>query len=182
VIAFANAGADAQNSVKQAVEFGMMKGGQRLTALLMFITDVLALGLETAQGLVLTTSFYWDLNDPTRAWTKRFRAHKNRVPTMNQAAAYTSVRHFLRAVQSAGTSDPKQVAATMRALPVSDMFNDDVRIREDGRVLSRMYLMQVKPPAKSMSRDDVYQKLAVTPGEQAFRPLSESECGLLVRK
>ncbi len=180
VIAFCNAGADAQNAIKQAADFGLGRGGQRLAAMLLFITDVLALGLPSAQGLVLSNSFYWDLNDATRAWTKRFRAQKDRLPSMNQAAVYAGVRHYARAAQVGGR-DAKLAAAAMRALPVNDMFNEDVRIREDGRVLSRMYLMEVKTAADSRTPDDVYKVLATEPGEQAFRPLSESEC-TLVRK
>ena len=179
VIALANAGADTQNAIKQAGEFGITRGGQRLAGLLTFITDVAALGLPTAQGLVLSNSFYWDLNDRTRAWTKQFRAHKNRVPSMNQAAAYCSVRHFLRAVQAAGTVDGQKVAETMRSMPVDDMYNENVRIRQDGRVLSKMYLMQVKSPKESAYPDDDYKVLSTTPGDTAFRPLAESECSLV---
>jgi branched-chain amino acid transport system substrate-binding protein len=178
VIAFCNAGADAQNAIKQAAEFGLGRGGQRLAALLLFVTDVLAIGLPSAQGLVLSNSFYWDLSDATRAWTKRFRALKDRPPSMNQAAVYASVHHYVRAVQ-AGGCDARTAAAAMRALPVNDMYNQDVRVREDGRVLSKMYLMEVKTPAASQSPDDVYRMLASTPGEQAFRPLAESECPII---
>ena len=178
VVAFCNAGADAQNAVKQAAEFGLGQGGQRLASLLLFVTDVLAIGQSSAQGLVLSNSFYWDLSDATRAWTKRFRARKNSLPTMNQAAVYTSVRHFVRAVQSGG-HDAKAAASAMRALPVNDMYNQDVRVREDGRVLSKMYLMEVKAPAASKTPDDVYKILASTPGDQTFRPLAESECKLI---
>jgi branched-chain amino acid transport system substrate-binding protein len=179
VIGFANAGADAQNAVKQAAEFGIPQGGQRLAALIMFVTDVLALGLETAQGLFVTNTFYWDLNNATRAWTKRFMTQKNQFPTMNQAASYACVRHYLTAVRTAGTIDTPVVANAMRARPVNDMYNDNVRIREDGRVLSTMYLMQVKAPAASAYRGDVYTVLSTTPGQEAFRPLSESECSLI---
>jgi branched-chain amino acid transport system substrate-binding protein len=178
VIAFCNAGADAQNAIKQAAEFGLGQGGERLTALLLFVTDVLAIGLPSAQGLVLSNSFYWDLNEATRAWTKRFRAQKDRLPSMNQAAVYAGVRHYIRAVQASGR-EAKGAAAAMRALPVNDMFNQDVRVREDGRVLSKMYLMEVKTPAASRSPDDVYKILANTVGEQAFRPLAESDCPLI---
>ena len=178
VVAFCNAGSDAQNAIKQAVDFGLGTGGQRLAAMLLFVTDVLALGLPAAQRLVLSNAFYWDLNEATRAWTKRFRAQKNRLPTMNQAAVYAAVRHYVRAAQTGGL-DAKRAAAAMRALPVNDMYNQDVQIREDGRVLSRMYLMEVKDPAASKSPDDVYKILATEPGEQAFRPLSESECPLI---
>jgi branched-chain amino acid transport system substrate-binding protein len=181
VIGLANAGADVQSALKQAAEFGIERGGQRLAALLLFITDVAAVGLQTALGLTLTTSFYWDMDDATRAWTKRFRALKDRPPTMNQAAAYTSVRHWLRAVELAGTTDAKRVAESMRALPVNDMYNDNVVIRADGRVLSKMYLVQVKTPAESAYPDDDYKIVSTTPGSEAFRPLAESECSL-VRK
>jgi branched-chain amino acid transport system substrate-binding protein len=178
VVAFANAGTDAQNVIKQASEFGLQRSGQRLAALLLFITDVVALGLTTTQDLVLSTSFYWDLNDSTRGWTKRFRQHKDRVPTMNQAAVYAAVRHYIRASQNTGR-DAKLIATAMRALPVNDMYNDTVRIRDDGRVLSKMYLMQVKSPTASAYADDVYKMLSTTPGEEAFRPLTESQCNLI---
>jgi branched-chain amino acid transport system substrate-binding protein len=180
VIAFANAGTDAQNAIKQATEFGLGHGGQRLAALLLFITDVEAIGLATAHNLVLSNTFYWDLNDATRSWTKRFRPYKDRMPTMNQAAVYASVRHYVRAVQASGP-EADVAAAAMRSLVVNDMYNDNVHVREDGRVLSKMYLMQVKSPAESAHADDVYKILSTTPGEAAFRPLAESECGL-VRK
>ncbi|MBV8400705.1 MAG: ABC transporter substrate-binding protein, partial [Acetobacteraceae bacterium] len=170
VIAFANAGADAENAVKQAAEFGIPKAGKRLAACIMFITDVLALGLDAAKDLFVANSFYWDLNEDTRAWTKRFMAHKNQFPTMNQAATYACVRHYLRAVQNAGSTEAAVVAEAMRALPVNDMYNKNVLIREDGRVLSTMYLMQVKAPSESASRGDVYRTVSTTPGEQVFRP------------
>lgn len=145
------------------------------------ITDVRSLGLPVVQGLSLTTSFYWDLNDVTRAWTKRFKAHKDHPPTMIQAGTYSGVRHCLRAVQAAGTTGGEQAAAVMRAMPVDDMFNDRVPIRQDGRVLERFYLMRVKVPSESAYTDDFYAQLSVTPGEEAFRPLSESECNLVRR-
>jgi branched-chain amino acid transport system substrate-binding protein len=148
--------------------------------MLLFVTDVVALGLPSAQGLLLSNSFYWDLNDATRAWTKRFRAQKDRLPSMNQAAVYAGIRHYVRAMQ-AGGRDAKLAAAAMRQLPVNDMYNQDVRVREDGRVLSRMYLMQVKAQSDARSPDDVYKIIATEPGDEAFRPLGESECPL-VRK
>jgi branched-chain amino acid transport system substrate-binding protein len=179
VVAFASAGADAQNAIKQAAEFGMTRSGQRLAALLLFVTDVMALGLDTTHGLTVANSFYWDLSDATRAWTKRFMAHKNQFPTMNQAASYACVRHYLNAVQIAGTTETTSVAAAMRATPVNDMYNDNVPIRADGRVLSKMYLMQVKSSAQSAYRGDVYKILSTTPGKEVFRPLAESECPLV---
>jgi branched-chain amino acid transport system substrate-binding protein len=181
VIAFANAGADAENAVKQAAEFGLPRSSGRLIALLTFITDVLALGLETAQGLLVANSFYWDLSESARSWTKRFMARKSQFPTMNEAAGYACVRHYLTSVRAAGTTDALAVAEAIRAMPVNDMYNDNVRVRADGRVLSRMYLMQVKAPTESAHRGDVYKIVSTTPGENAFRPLSESECRLVSR-
>jgi branched-chain amino acid transport system substrate-binding protein len=178
VIALANAGTDARSAIKQAKEFGIPQAGQRLTALLLFDTDVVALGLAAAQDLLLSTTFYWDLSDSTRAWTKRFRQQKDQVPTMDQAATYAAVRHYLRAVQGT-VLDAKSAAAAMLSLPVNDMYNDNVAIRKDGRVLSRMYLMQTKSPAASAYPGDIYRILSSTPGEQAFRPLAESQCSLV---
>ena len=182
VIGLANASTDAVNAIKQGTEFGIVEGGQRMAALLMFIADVEALGLKSAQGLVLTESFYWDLNDKTRAWTKRFMAEMNgKVPTMGHAGAYAAALHYLKAVKEAGTKDPKTVAAKMREMPVNDMYNDNVRIRPDGRVLHKMYLMQVKAPAESKYPHDDYQILAETPGEQAFRPMDQGGCPLVAK-
>ena len=181
VIGLANAGADLQNALKQAAEFRTTQNGRRLAALLLFITDVRSLGLPTVQGLALTTSFYWDLNDATRAWTKRFKAHKDRPPTMIQAGTYSGVHHYLRAVQAAETVSGREVALAMHAMPVSDMFNDGVQIRPDGRVLERLYLMQVKSLAESAYQDDFYTQLSVIPGDEAFRSVSESECSLIQR-
>jgi branched-chain amino acid transport system substrate-binding protein len=182
VIGLANASTDAVNAIKAASEFGIIEGGQKIAALLMFITDVEALGLKSAQGLVLTESFYWDLNDKTRAWTKRFMAEMNgKVPTMGHAGAYAAALHYLEAVKAAGTKDPKTVAAEMRALPVNDMYNDNVRIRPDGRVLHKMYLLQVKAPEESKYPHDDYRILASTPGDEAFRPMDQGGCPLVAK-
>lgn len=178
VVALANAGADMQNCLKQAAEFGIGRK-QRVAALVTFITDVTSVGLQTAKGLNLTTSFYWDLNDKTRVWTKRFRALKDRPPTMLQAGAYCAVRHYLGAVKAAGVIDSTVVANRMRATPINDMYNDNVVIRPDGRVLHMMYLMRVKTPAQSHYRDDDYTVVARIPGRQAFRPMSEGGCPLV---
>ncbi len=179
VIGIANAGADTQNTLKQAAEFGIAKQGkQRLAALLVFVTDVFSIGLEVAGGLNLTTSFYWDRTDETRAFTKLFMAQKPKPPSMLQAASYTGVRHWMAAVAKAGTLDAARVAETMRATPVNDMNNTNVTIRVDGRALCNMYLMQVKMPAESHGKFDVYKQLATLSGEQAFRPLSEGGCPL----
>lgn len=180
VIGLANASTDTANTIKQAAEFGIGQGGQRLAALLIFITDVEGLGLKTAQGLVLTESFYWDHDDKTRAWTKRFMAaFNNKVPTMTQAGAYSAVLHYLKAVKAAGTKDADKVAAEMREMPVNDMNNHNVKIRADGRVLHTMYLEQVKSPAESKYPHDDFKTLATIPGEEAFRPMSEGGCPLV---
>jgi branched-chain amino acid transport system substrate-binding protein len=183
VIGLANASTDTANTIKAAAEFGIKEGGQKLAALLMMITDVEALGLQTAQGLVLTESFYWDLDDKTRAWSKRFMAaYDGKPPTETQAGTYSAVLHYLKAVKAAGTKETKAVAAKMREMPVDDMNNDHVQIRADGRVLHRMLLEQVKAPSESKYKHDVYKILAQIPGDQAYRPLSESECPLVAAK
>ncbi len=176
IIGLANAGNDTINSIKQAGEFGIVKGGQRLAGLLVFSTDVQALTLEVAQGLVLTESFYWDLNDETRAWTKRFRAKKDKLPSMLTIGVYSSTLHYLRAVQAAGTDDPKAVMEKMRAMPVNDAMTKNGKLREDGRLVRDMYLFQVKSPAESKGKDDIYKLLATVPGDQAYRPLAEGKC------
>ena len=179
VVALANAGADTQNTLKQAAEFGVGRDGkQRLAALLIFVTDVFSVGLQVAGGLNLTTSFYWDRTDATRAFTKRFMQSKAKPPSMLQAGSYSGVKHWLAGVAQAGTTDATKVAAVMRATPVNDMNNANVSIRVDGRVLCNMYLMQVKLPAESKSQFDVYKQLATLSGEQAFRPLVEGGCPL----
>jgi branched-chain amino acid transport system substrate-binding protein len=180
IVGLANAGTDTINAIKQAAEFGIVKGGQRLAGLLVFISDVHALGLQTAQGLVVTNSFYWDQNEQTRAWTEKFLAQSDgKVPTMIHAGVYSSVKHYLKAIQAAGSDDSKTVAMKMRQTPVDDMYNKGVKIREDGRVLHDMYLVEVKKPEESKGKFDYYKVLATIPGEKAFRPLSESECPLV---
>jgi branched-chain amino acid transport system substrate-binding protein len=179
VIGLANASTDTVNAIKQASEFGIAEGGQKLAALLIFITDIESLGLKAAHGLVLTDSFYWDLNDKTRAWSKRFMAMHGKVPTMTQAGAYSAVLHYLQAVKAAGTKDAKTVVAKMKATPVNDMNNNNVEIRPDGRVLHTMYLMQVKSPAESKYPHDVYTVLQTIPGAEAYRPMSEGGCPLV---
>ena len=179
VIGLANAGQDTINSIKQAGEFGIVKGGQKLAGLLVFATDVQSLTLPVAQGLVLTESFYWDLNDETRAWTKRFRAKRDKIPSMLTAGAYSATLHYLKAVQAAGTDDAKQVMAKMREMPVNDVMTKNGKLREDGRLVRDMYLFQVKSPAESKGKDDIYKLVATVPGDQAYRPLSESTCPLV---
>ncbi|WP_210277957.1 ABC transporter substrate-binding protein [Methylobacterium radiotolerans] len=183
VIGLATSGKDVQTAIKQASEFGLVGGGQRLAGLLVFITDVNALGLQAAQGLQITTSFYWDRNTETRAWAQRFMAANNgRVPSMIHAGVYSSVHHYLAAIKAAGTDAPKIVADKMHEMPVNDMYNKEVRIRPDGRVLHDMFLVQVKEPGESHHTYDFYKILRTIPGHEAFRPLSESECPLVEKQ
>ena len=179
VVGLANAGGDTINSLKQAQEFRLMQGGQQLVSLLMFISDVKSIGLQAAQGLLLTEAFYWDLNDESRAFSKRFFERNKRMPTSNQAGDYSATLHYLKAVKAAGTDDATQVMAKMRAMPIKDPFTQDGRLRVDGRMVHDIYLMQVKKPEESKGPWDVYQVLQTIPGDQAFRPLSESDCPLV---
>jgi branched-chain amino acid transport system substrate-binding protein len=179
IVGLANAGMDTVNAIKQAAEFGLVKGGQRVAALIVFESDVQSLGLPVAQGLVLTTAFYWDLNDETRAWTKRFRAKKDKLPNLTTAGVYSATLHYLKAVQAAGTDDPKAVMAKMREMPINDMMTKNGKLREDGRVIRDMYLFQVKSPAESKSKDDIYKLLATVPGDEAYRPLKDGHCPLI---
>ncbi len=176
VIGLANAGQDTINSIKQAGEFGITKAGQKLAGLLVFATDVQSLTLPVAQGLVLTESFYWDLNDETRAWTKRFRAKKDKLPSMLTAGVYSSTLHYLKAVQAAGTDDAKAVMAKMREMPVNDVMTKNGKLREDGRLVRDMYLFEVKSPSESKNKDDIYKLIATVPGDQAYRPLKDGKC------
>jgi branched-chain amino acid transport system substrate-binding protein len=179
IIGLANAGGDTENSIKQAAEFGITEGGQRLAGLLVFISDVNSLGLQAAQGLVLTTAFYWDQNDETRAWSKRYMEITHKPPTMVQAGVYGSIMHYLKAIAAANSDDAKTVVAKMRELPINDFMTKNGKLREDGRVMRDMYLYQVKKPSESKYQFDYFKLLATIPAEQAFRPLSESECPLV---
>jgi branched-chain amino acid transport system substrate-binding protein len=176
IIGMANAGGDTINTIKQAAEFGIVKGGQRLAGLLIFISDVHSLGLKAAQGIVLTTGFYWDRDEETRKWSKRFFERRKAMPTMTHAGVYSSVSHYLKAVQAAGTKDPLKVAAKMRELPVKDFFAPNGKVREDGRHVHDMYLVQVKTPEESKYPWDYYKILKTIPGDQAFRPLADGNC------
>ncbi|UFX44951.1 ABC transporter substrate-binding protein [Bradyrhizobium sp. 41S5] len=179
VIGLANAGGDTINAIKQGAEFGITKGGQKISPLLAFVTDIDSVGLETAQGLLLAEAFYWDLNDDTRAFTKRFMERTKRVPTSAQAGVYSSVTHYLKAVKAAGTTDAAAVMKVMKETPINDMFAKNGKIREDGRMVHDMYLFEVKKPSESKGRWDDYKLLATVPGDQAFQPLSESRCPLV---
>jgi branched-chain amino acid transport system substrate-binding protein len=177
VIGLANAGMDTVNSIKQAAEFGIVKGGQKLAGLLVFATDVQSLTLPVAQGLVLTEAFYWDLNDETRAWTARYRKKKDRLPSMLTVGVYSSTLHYLKAVQAVGSADDaKKVMAKMRELPVNDVMTKNGKLREDGRLVRDMYLFQVKSPSESKGKDDIYTLVATVPGDKAYRPMNEGKC------
>ncbi len=179
VIGLANAGGDTINAIKQAAEFGIVKGGQKLTPLLAFVTDVDSVGLETAQGLLVAEAFYWDLNDDTRAFSKRFMERMKRVPTSAQAGVYSSVTHYLKAVKAAGTTDAAAVIKIMKDTPINDMFAKNGKIREDGRMIHDMYLFEVKKPSESKARWDVYKLLATVPGNEAFQSMEQSRCPLV---
>jgi branched-chain amino acid transport system substrate-binding protein len=180
VIGFANAGTDLQNCIKQSAEFGLTKGGVKVATLLMAINDVNSLGQKVCEGLIYTDSFYWDLNDGTRAFAKRWgEKFGGMVPGLLHAANYCATNHWLKAVKAAGTTDADAVVAQMKATPVNDFFNKDVKIREDGRVMHVMYLWQVKPVAQSKSKYDFCDRLeTIAPGD-AWRPLSEGGCPLV---
>ncbi len=183
VIGLANAGGDTINAVKQASEFGIVKGGQRLAGLLVFLSDVHALGLQTAQGLTLTTAFYWDLNDKTRAFAKRF-ADRNggKYPTMVQAGVYSSVLHYLEAVAKTGSAtDGAKVVEAMKGTPLDDPLFGETTVRADGRAVHAMYLVEVKKPAESKGPFDYFKVLATIPADQAFRPLADEKgmCSLV---
>jgi len=179
VVGLANAGADTTNSIKQAAEFGIVRGGQKLAGMLVFINDVNTLGLQAAQGMLLTNAFYWDRDEGTRAWSQRYFQRMKKMPNMTQAGIYSSTAHYLKAVQAAGTDATQAVMEQMRATPVDDFFAKNGRIREDGRMVHDMYLYEVKTPAESKGPWDYYKLVATIPADQAFQPLSESKCPLV---
>ncbi len=180
VVGLANAGGDTINAIKQAAEFGLTRsGGQKLSPLLVFTTDIDSVGLETAQGLLLAEAFYWDLNDETRAFSKRFMERVKRVPTAAQAGVYSSVTHYLKSVKAAGTTDAAAVMKIMKDTPINDFFAKQGRIREDGRMVHDMYLFEVKKPSESKGRWDYYKQLATIPGNEAFQSLELSRCPLV---
>jgi branched-chain amino acid transport system substrate-binding protein len=178
VIGLANAGTDTTNSIKQAAEFGITPK-QSLAGLLVFITDVHSLGLKATQGMYLTEGFYWDLNDETRAWSKRFFEKHKRMPTMVQAGDYSEVMHYLKAVKAVNSDDTQKVMAQMKKTPVNDFFAKNGRIRDDGRMVHDMYLFQVKKPSEATGPWDYYKLIATIPGDEAFQPLSASRCPLI---
>ncbi|HXE16404.1 MAG TPA: ABC transporter substrate-binding protein [Stellaceae bacterium] len=181
VIGLANAGGDTINSIKAAGEFGITQAGQKLAGLLLFITDVHSLGLKTAQGLVMTTAFYWDQDDKTRAWSKRFYERMHKEPTMIQAGVYGAVFHYLKAVKAAGTKDPDKVMAEMRAIPINDFMTENGKLRIDGRVLRDSYLYEVKKPSESKGEWDLLKLIAKVGPEQSIRPLDQGGCPLVAK-
>ncbi len=180
VIGLANAGTDTQNSVRQASEFGIIQAGQKMATLLVFLTDIKGMGLPVAQGLMFTDGFYWDRTDDTRAFAKRWGARNNgAMPTMVQAGAYSATMHYLKAVAAAGTDDADAISAKMKELEINDFFATKGKIRADGRMVHDMYLAEAKKPSESTGPWDLLKINAVIPGDQAFRPLSESVCPLV---
>jgi branched-chain amino acid transport system substrate-binding protein len=182
VVALANAGGDMTNATKQANEFGLTRAGQTVVSLLTFITDVNSVGLKAAQGLTFVTAFYWDRDDESRAWSKRFFERHKRMPTMAQAAVYSAIRHYLRAIDAAGTDEAKAVMTKMRELPVNDFYAKNGRVREDGRMVHDMYFVEVKTPEESTGPWDYYKILSTIPSDQAFRPLNEGGCPLIKQR
>jgi branched-chain amino acid transport system substrate-binding protein len=178
IIGLASAGADTINSVKQAAEYRIAAGGQKLAGLVVVISDIDALGLTTANGLIFTTAFYWDRDEASRVWSKRFFERTGRMPGMVQAGTYSAVLHYLRAMEAAGTVDGKAVADKIRELPVDDFFAKG-RVRADGRMMHDMYLVEVKTPSESKAKWDYYKVLRRIAADEAAQPLSESKCSLV---
>jgi branched-chain amino acid transport system substrate-binding protein len=182
VIALANAGGDTVNTIKQASEFNIVKGGQKLAALLAFVSDVHSLGLERAQGLRLTEAFYWDLNDKTRAFSKRFgEKYKGKMPTMSQAGYYSATLAYLNAIKAVGTDNPEKVMAYLKSEKWDDPLFGKSYIRADGRKMHDMYLFEVKTPAESKGPWDYYKLIATVPAEQAFRPMDPVACKMVAK-
>jgi branched-chain amino acid transport system substrate-binding protein len=180
IIGLANAGADTTNAIEQGTKLGIVQGGQNLAGLLVFLTDVHALGLNKAQGLMLSESFYWDLDDQTRAWSARFaRRHWGAMPTMAQAGVYSAVLHYLKAVDALKSDDGTRVIAKMKALPTDDPLFGKGTIRQDGRKIHPMYLFEVKKPSESKSPWDFYKLRATIPAAEAFRPMDQGGCPLV---
>src|SRR6266446_5103057 len=179
IVGLANAGGDTINSIKQSAEFGLVEGGQKLAGLLVFVTDIHSLGLKTANGLQLTVAFYWDQNDETRAWSKRFMEKINHAPTMVQAGVYGAVMHYLNAIKAIGSDDGLTVVKKMKETPINDFMTKNGKILENGRVIRDMYLFEVKKPADSKGPWDYYKQISTIPGEQAFKRPGGNECPLV---
>jgi len=179
IVGLANAGSDTVNAIKTASQFGLTQTGQQLAGLLIFLNDVHAMGLESTQGLLLTTGWYWDMDELSREWAERYFERVGRMPTMVQAGVYSSTMHYLNAVQAAGTDESQAVRAQMAETPVEDFFARNGRIREDGRMVHDMYLAEVKSPDESTGEWDLYEIKSTIPAEEAYRPLAESQCKLV---
>lgn len=180
VIALANSSGDTMTALKQASEYGIVDGGQKIAGMLLFLTDVHSVGLQTAQGLTLTTGFYWDYDDETRAWSKRFGEKMGgKMPTMVHAGVYSSVMNFLKAAEAAESTEGKVVLDQMRSMDINDFFARNAKLRPDGRMVHDMYLVQVKSPEESTGPWDYYKVLRTIPGDEAFRPLGEGDCPLV---
>jgi branched-chain amino acid transport system substrate-binding protein len=178
VLGLANAGTDLINTMKQMQEYHTLQGGMRIAMLIAFVSDIHTIGLEAAQGTLLTESFYWDQDDATRAFGNRFYAVMKRMPTMTIAGTYSATTHYLKAVKALGSKDPDKVMAWMRANPINDFMSHNATLRIDGQVMRDMYLFQVKKPSESKGEWDLYKQVATIPAADAYRPLSESECPL----
>src|SRR5215813_13339541 len=179
IIGLANAGGDTINSIKQAAEFGIVEGGQKLAGLLVFISDIHSLGLQAAHGLQLTSAFYWDQNDETRVWSKRFFDKMKREPTMVQAGVYGAIMHYLSAIKATGTTAGPTVVKQMKATPVNDFMTKNGKIREDGTLVRDMYLFEVKKPSESKGAWDYYKQISVILGEAAFKLPGPNQCPLV---
>jgi branched-chain amino acid transport system substrate-binding protein len=179
VVALANAGADMVNALQTASQFGLAQSGQKLAGMVVFLNDVHSMGLDVTQGLMLTTGWYWDMNDETREWAQRYHKRVGRMPSMTHAGVYSSTLHYLNAVKETGSDDTQVVRAKMIETPINDMFAKNGTLREDGRMVHDMYLAQVKTPAESTSEWDLYKILRTIPGEQAYRSLADSQCKLI---
>jgi branched-chain amino acid transport system substrate-binding protein len=176
IVALATSGQDMINAIEQASDFGLVQNGQHLAGLLIFVSDLHSLGLRTAQGLLMTSAYYWDQNENTRAWAERFFSKMKRMPTMAQAGVYGAILHYLKAVRATGSKDPDAVMANMRETPIDDFMTHDGKLRIDGRVLRDMYLYEVKKPAESKYPWDYLKLLQTIPAGEAFRPLDEGGC------
>ncbi len=181
VIAFANAGADTVNSLMTASQFGVAQSGQKLAGMVVFLNDVHAMGLGVTQGLMLTTGWYWDMNDESRAWAQRYHQRFGKMPGMVPAGIYSATMNYLNAVKATGSDEAQAVRTQMMATPVNDMFAKNGKVRADGRMVHDMYLVQVKTPAESKGEWDLYKIVRTIPGDEAYRPVSESKCKLLTK-
>jgi branched-chain amino acid transport system substrate-binding protein len=179
IIGLANAGGDTINSIKQGAEFGIVEGGQKFAALLFFLTDAHSLGLKTAQGLQLTAPFYWDMNDETRAFSKRFADRVGHPPTFTQAGVYSAMHAYLEAIKAIGSKEPLKVMEKLRATPINDFMTKNGKLRIDGRLVRDMYLFEVKKPQESKGPWDYYKMIQTVPGDQAYRPLDAGGCPLV---